>query len=83
MGFDTLIAALQKEKIDVVIAAMQATEDRKKMVDFSEVYHDIADALLVKKGSGITLKSVFDLCRLQGWRPDRYGFRKNGSRTTW
>jgi len=60
MGFDTLIAALQKEKIDVVIAAMQATDERKKMVDFSVAYHDIADALLVKAGSGITLKSVFD-----------------------
>ena len=60
MGFDTLIAALQKEKIDVVIAAMQATEDRKKQVDFSVVYHDIADALLVKADSDITLKSVFD-----------------------
>ena len=60
MGFDTLIAALQKEKIDVVIAAMQATEERAKKVDFSTVYRTIADALLVKPGSGITLKSVYD-----------------------
>ena len=60
MGFDTLIAALQKEKIDVVIAAMQATEERAKKVDFSVVYRTIADALLVKEGSDITLKSIMD-----------------------
>ncbi|PIE61990.1 MAG: amino acid ABC transporter substrate-binding protein [Desulfobacterales bacterium] len=60
MGFDTLIAALQKEKIDVVIAAMQATPERAEKVDFSTVYRTIADALLVKKGSGIKLTSVFD-----------------------
>lgn len=60
MGFDTLIAALQKEKIDVVIAAMQATEERAKKVDFSVVYHTIADALLVRGDSKIVLKSIED-----------------------
>lgn len=60
MGFDTLIAGLQKKKIDVVIAAMQATEERAKRVDFSVVYHTVADALLIKKGSNITLKTVYD-----------------------
>ena len=60
MGFDTLIAALQKEKVDVVIAAMQATEERAKKVDFSIVYHTIADALLVKGDSDIVLKSLYD-----------------------
>ena len=60
MGFDTLIAALQKKKIDVVIAAMQATPERAEKVDFSIVYRTISDALLVKEGSDIQLKSIFD-----------------------
>ncbi len=55
MGFDTLIAALQNKKIDAVVAAMQATPERDKSVDFSIVYHEIKDAFLVKKGSGIKM----------------------------
>lgn len=59
MGFDTLIAGLQNQKIDVVIAAMQASEERKQKVDFSISYHDIKDAVLAKPG--IEIKSVHDL----------------------
>jgi polar amino acid transport system substrate-binding protein len=61
MGFDTLIAGLQNKKIDVVIAAMQASDERREKVDFSITYHDIKDALLVKADSGIELKSIHDL----------------------
>ena len=60
MPFDSLIAGLQAGKIHAVIAAMQATPERDKKVDFSTVYHDIKDAFLVKKGSGITINSPFD-----------------------
>jgi polar amino acid transport system substrate-binding protein len=63
MGFDTLIAGLQKEKIDVVIAAMQASAERKKQVDFSITYHDIKDAILAKADSGIEIKSVHDIAK--------------------
>ncbi len=63
MGFDTLIAGLQKEKIDVVIAAMQASEERKQKVDFSITYHDIKDAILAKADSGIELSSVYDIAK--------------------
>ena len=63
MGFDTLIAGLQNEKIDVVIAAMQASEKRKEKVDFSISYHAIKDAILVKEGSGIEIKSVYDIAK--------------------
>lgn len=61
MGFDTLIAGLQKEKIDVVIAAMQASEARKKKVDFSITYHAIKDAVLAK--AGVTITSVYDMAK--------------------
>lgn len=61
MAFDSLIAALQQKKIDAVIAAMQGTPEREKKVDFSIIYHDIKDALLVKGDSDITLKSASDM----------------------
>jgi ABC-type amino acid transport substrate-binding protein len=57
------IAGLQKEKIDVVIAAMQASEARKKKVDFSISYHAIKDAVLVKADAGIEIKSVYDMAK--------------------
>lgn len=60
MGFDTLLAALQAGKIDVIAAAMQATPERDKKVDFSDVYHEIKDAFLVKAGSDITMNSAMD-----------------------
>lgn len=60
MGFDTLIAALQKKKVDLVIAAMQATPERDKKIDFSNVYHEIKDAFLVKAGSGIKMAKAMD-----------------------
>lgn len=63
MGFDTLIAGLQKKKIDVVIAAMQASDERRKKVDFSVNYHDIKDAILAKADSGIEIKSVYDIAK--------------------
>ncbi len=63
MGFDTLIAGLQEKKIDVVIAAMQASEERKQKVDFSISYHDIKDAILVKADSDIEIKSVQDIAQ--------------------
>jgi polar amino acid transport system substrate-binding protein len=61
MGFDTLIAGLQNKKIDVVIAAMQASEKRKEKVDFSISYHAIKDAILVKADAGIKINSVYDI----------------------
>lgn len=65
MGFDTLLAALQGGKIDAIAAAMQATPERDKNVDFTNVYHDIKDAFLVKADSKITMKSAFDAAGLK------------------
>lgn len=65
MGFDTLIAALQNDKVDAVVAAMQGTAERDKKVDFSKVYHEIKDAFLVKAGSGIALNSPYDAANLR------------------
>ncbi|WDH99014.1 glutamate ABC transporter substrate-binding protein [Paenibacillus urinalis] len=45
---------LQNGEIDIIIATMTITEDRKKEVDFSDVYFNAGQSLLVAKGSPIT-----------------------------
>lgn len=54
MDFGGLIQALQSGQVDFVLAAMSATEDRKKSVDFSEVYYTSKHMIVSKKDSGIT-----------------------------
>jgi len=39
MGFDYLLASLQKGDFDIVIAAMEATDERKNSADFSTPYY--------------------------------------------
>ncbi|SES97803.1 polar amino acid transport system substrate-binding protein [Oceanobacillus limi] len=39
MDFDGLIGALQADRVDMVMAGMSATEDRRQNVDFSNAYH--------------------------------------------
>ena len=39
LSFDGLIPALKAGQIDAIIAGMSATEERKKAVDFSDVYY--------------------------------------------
>jgi polar amino acid transport system substrate-binding protein len=51
--------SLNTGKCDVAAAGMTITEDRQKVLDFSEPYFDATQALLVKKGSPI--KGLEDL----------------------
>ncbi|MBA3234240.1 MAG: basic amino acid ABC transporter substrate-binding protein [Propionibacteriales bacterium] len=46
--------SLNTGKCDVAAAGMTITEERQKVIDFSDPYFDATQALLVKKGSGIT-----------------------------
>ena len=39
MAFDYLLASLQKGDFDIVIAAMEATDERKEAADFSDPYY--------------------------------------------
>lgn len=55
----TRIPMLDKGDIDVIIATMTITEDRKKQVNFSDIYFKAGQSLLVKQGSDI--KSIDDL----------------------
>ncbi|WJE53362.1 glutamate ABC transporter substrate-binding protein [Bacillus cereus] len=55
----TRIPMLKNGDIDAIIATMTITEERKKEVDFSDVYFKAGQSLLVKKGSKI--KSIDDV----------------------
>ncbi|NOU92410.1 transporter substrate-binding domain-containing protein [Paenibacillus sp. LMG 31456] len=55
----TRIPMLNNGDIDMIIATMTITEERKKEVEFSDVYFKAGQSLLVKKGSAI--KSVADV----------------------
>ena len=55
----TRIPMLNNGQIDAIIATMTISEERKKEVDFSDVYFLAGQSLLVKKGSDI--KSIDDL----------------------
>ena len=49
MGFDYLLASLQKGDFDIVIAAIEASEDRLKAADFSDPYYtDYPPMILVR-----------------------------------
>ncbi|MFB5678287.1 ABC transporter substrate-binding protein [Paenibacillus terreus] len=50
----TRIPLLQNGDIDMIVATMTITEERKQQVDFSDVYFEAGQSLLVPKGSPIT-----------------------------
>ncbi|MDN6640659.1 MAG: transporter substrate-binding domain-containing protein [Tetragenococcus sp.] len=50
----TRIPLLKNGNINAIIATMTISEDREKEVDFSDVYFDAGQSLLVEKGSPIT-----------------------------
>ena len=47
--FMALIPALQSGKIDLIVTGMTATDERRKFVDFSDIYFANAQVLLVRK----------------------------------
>ncbi|MDA1474924.1 transporter substrate-binding domain-containing protein [Bacillus changyiensis] len=59
MDFNGLITALKTNKVDIVLSGMTPTPDRKKQVDFSDVYYTAHNMIVTKKASGI--KSLHDL----------------------
>ena len=51
MDFGGIIPAMQAGQLDISMGGMSITEDRKKVVDFSDSYFDAGITLVVKKGS--------------------------------
>lgn len=61
MSFDYLLASLQKGDYDMVMAAMEATDERKNAADFSDPYYtDYPPMILVKADKAETYKTLAD-----------------------
>lgn len=60
MGFDTLIAAVQNKKIDLVAAAMQGTAERDKTVDFTIPYNFVKDAFVTSAKADVKMTTPKD-----------------------
>lgn len=57
MKFDGLVGALKANKVDMVISGMSPSEERKKNVDFSDVYYTGKEVLIVKEGQEDKIKT--------------------------
>ena len=68
-SWDGLVPALQSEKIDLIIAGMTPTSERREAIDFTDSYYDVKFTMVMKedspyeKASGI---SDFDGARVSG-----------------
>ncbi|WP_111494732.1 MULTISPECIES: transporter substrate-binding domain-containing protein [Marinobacter] len=60
MDFNGIIPALQTGNVDIALAGITITEEREKIVDFSDPYYDSGLRLLVKS-SDDSIKTVDDL----------------------
>ncbi|WP_294389443.1 transporter substrate-binding domain-containing protein [uncultured Clostridium sp.] len=61
MDFDALVTALPAGKVDLVISGMNPTEERAKVVDFSEVYYNSQHGILVRAEDVDKYKTFADL----------------------
>lgn len=58
MEFDSLLVALSTGKVDMVIAGMSATEERAKNVDFSTVYYNPSQKIVIRKEDKAMLNTL-------------------------
>ncbi|MGL5754340.1 MAG: transporter substrate-binding domain-containing protein [Paraclostridium sp.] len=61
MKFDGLLGALKSGNVDMVVAGMSPTEERKKAVDFTDVYYNGEHVILVKEDKKNKYKNIEDL----------------------
>ncbi|MGM0882409.1 MAG: transporter substrate-binding domain-containing protein [Bacillota bacterium] len=61
MDFDGLLLALNTGKVDMVISGLTPTDERKKNVDFSEIYYLAEQGVLTKKEQAGEFKTLDDL----------------------
>ena len=61
LNFDGLIPALSTGKVDMIIAGMNPTEERKQSVDFTDIYYTQKDALVIKSEDAENIQSENDL----------------------
>lgn len=49
--WDSMIPGLQARKYDVVVSSLSITDERKRVIDFSDRYYKTPSAIVVKKGT--------------------------------
>lgn len=64
MKFDGLLGALKSGNVDIVVAGMTPTEERKQAVNFTNIYHNGEHTILVKKENKDKYKSIEDLSKV-------------------
>jgi ABC-type amino acid transport substrate-binding protein len=52
------IPFLQEGKVDIVFSTMTITDDRRKQIDFSDVYYVAAQSFLTRKGETMTVETA-------------------------
>jgi len=60
MAFDSLITALTSGKVDMVVAGMSVTDERKEKVNFSKPYYSASQVIIVK-ADGSKVAAAADL----------------------
>jgi len=61
MGFDGLLQALNSDKVDFVIAGMTPDDERKKSVDFTDIYYTAQQGVMVRAEDKDKYKTIEDL----------------------
>ena len=61
MGFDALIPAVQSGDIDMIAAGINATPEREKALDFSDVYFDQGGFITVVRKDNSTIHNMDEL----------------------
>ena len=60
MDFNNVLVSLQTGRDDIAISGISGTSDRAKVFDFSDVYYDAANEVIVKKENADKYKSMTD-----------------------
>ncbi len=61
MGFDELLPELNNNRVDIVISGMAPDEERSKSADFSKVYYQSTQCVMVRAEDKERIKSIADL----------------------
>jgi len=55
VAFDALIPGLVAKKSDALITSLNISEERKRLIDFSDPYYRMVNRFVAKKGSGVAI----------------------------
>lgn len=59
--WDALVPAVQAGTLDMIIAGMSPTSERKEKIDFSDIYYNSNLVIITKKGALSDVKTIADL----------------------